>query len=134
MEYLNSTEQLIQMTLEWQRTARHSLKTFEITYPNFRVLRALKHDGNKLSQKELAEVLQMDSMSLSTMLRNLERMRLIIRNESISDTRKKIIQLTPLGYERISLAEQFLEHEAKLFFESFNIFGLQLIDILNKTY
>lgn len=134
MEYLNSTEQLIQMTLEWQRTARHSLKTFEITYPNFRVLRALKYDGNKLSQKELAEVLQMDSMSLSTMLRNLERMRLIIRNESISDTRKKIIQLTPLGYERISLAEQFLEHEAKLFFESFNIFGLQLIDILNKTY
>ncbi len=82
---------------------RPLLEPLGLTHPQYLVMLALWDHakggpgGNPLSVKEIATLLQMDSATLSPMLKRLESQGLITRTRSAADERTTHIALTPQG-------------------------------------
>jgi len=82
---------------------RPLLEPLGLTHPQYLVMLALwdnaktKPGGNPLLVKDIATLLQMDSATLSPMLKRLESQGLITRTRSAADERTTHIALTPRG-------------------------------------
>ena len=80
---------------------RPLLEPLGLTHPQYLVMLALwdnaKADGEPLSVKDIAALLQMDSASLSPMLKRLQAQGLITRSRSAVDERTTHIELSPNG-------------------------------------
>jgi DNA-binding MarR family transcriptional regulator len=80
---------------------RPLLEPLGLTHPQYLVLLTLwdnaKSGGEALSVKEIAGLLQMDSATLSPMLKRLQAQGLITRSRSATDERTTRVQLTPKG-------------------------------------
>ena len=80
---------------------RPLLEPLGLTHPQYLVMLALwdnvKSGGKPLSVKEIAALLQMDSATLSPMLKRLQSQHLITRTRSAADERTTLIELTPQG-------------------------------------
>lgn len=80
---------------------RPLLEPLGVTHPQYLVLLALwdneKADGEPLSVKGIAALLQMDSATLSPMLKRLQAQGLISRERSAADERTTHIELTAKG-------------------------------------
>ena len=89
---------------------RPLLEPLGLTHPQYLVMLALwdnaKGAGEPLSVKDIAWLLQMDSATLSPMLKRLQAQGLITRERSESDERTTHVELTPKGR---SLRRQALE-------------------------
>jgi len=89
---------------------RPLLEPLGLTHPQYLVMLALwdnaKGAGEPLSVKDIARLLQMDSATLSPMLKRLQAQGLITRERSESDERTTHVELTPKGR---SLRRQALE-------------------------
>ncbi|ULG70902.1 MarR family winged helix-turn-helix transcriptional regulator [Macrococcus brunensis] len=108
---------------EWTTLSRKILKSYDITYPQFRVLNGmheLQASGKRMTQSMVSEHTGIDVMTLSTIIRNLENRRLIRRQESRSDTRAKNVYLTTIGLSFIEEMEPIIEQAADSFFEEFS--------------
>src|SRR3981189_233194 len=72
-----------------------------LTHPQYLVMLALwdnaKANGDPLSVKDIAGLLQMDSATLSPMLKRLQAVGLINRSRSAADERTTHVELTPTG-------------------------------------
>ena len=81
------------------------LETLALTHPQYLVMLALwdhhrgDNDGRPLSVKEIATSLQLDSATLSPMLKRLEALGLITRTRSASDERATDVELTKAGLQ-----------------------------------
>lgn len=75
----------------------------DLTYEMLQVLAVLWRNG-KMNQQDIADNIQKNKASLTSLLDNLERRGLVMRSEDLSDRRNKIISLTPLG---VDYKEQF---------------------------
>jgi DNA-binding MarR family transcriptional regulator len=80
---------------------RPLLEPLGLTHPQYLVMLALwdnsKADGEALSVKDIAALLQMDSATLSPMLKRLQAQGLITRSRSAVDERTTHIELSPNG-------------------------------------
>ena len=84
---------------------RPLLEPLGLTHPQYLVMLALwdnakaagKPDGKQLSVKDIAASLQLDSATLSPMLKRLAAQGLITRTRSAADERTTHIELTPRG-------------------------------------
>lgn len=80
---------------------RPLLEPLGLTHPQYLVMLALwdnaKAGGNPLSVKEIATLLQMDSATLSPMLKRLQAQELITRTRNAADERSTHVELTTQG-------------------------------------
>lgn len=87
---------------------RPLLEPLGLTHPQYLVMLALwdnlKSDGKPLSVKEIAALLQLDSATLSPMLKRLQAQELITRTRNAADERTTHIELTAQGRDLRRLA------------------------------
>jgi MarR family transcriptional regulator, organic hydroperoxide resistance regulator len=80
---------------------RPLLDPLGLTHPQYLVMLALwdnaKSGGEPLSVKDIAALLQMDSATLSPMLKRLQAQGLITRTRSMADERTTHVELSPKG-------------------------------------
>lgn len=89
---------------------RPLLEPLGLTHPQYLVMLALwdhrKSEGSPLSVKQIATTLQLDSATLSPMLKRLEALELITRSRSVTDERATDVDLTEKG---VALRERALD-------------------------
>lgn len=91
----------------WQRVLHRCIEDLNITVPQLELLGAivaLQADNIETTQVALSQETGIDPMTTSTILRNLQKKKLISRKESKTDTRARIVELTDEGCEIISEA------------------------------
>lgn len=79
----------------------------DLTVEMLQVLDCLWQQDNQ-SQQELADKLMKDKVSMTYLINNLSKRQLVIRGDSSTDKRVKLIQLTPMGMDMEVLAQNIL--------------------------
>ncbi len=114
---------LWQVTHLWQRQVELSLSELDITHLQFVMLAGigwLTRDGDLIAQVQLAEFCKINVMQISQVAQKLEVKQLIKRSIHPSDTRAKVLTLTPMGETVLSQAIPLIEHLDAVFFETCN--------------
>ncbi|EUJ40490.1 MarR family winged helix-turn-helix transcriptional regulator [Brochothrix campestris] len=78
---------------QFDQLYRPLLERFELTYPQYLVLLVLWEE-NQLSVTQIGERVQLNSGTLSPMLKRMEASQLVLRQRSQTDERKVVIVLT----------------------------------------
>ena len=73
----------------------------DITYEMVKVL-ILLSDNKYMNQQQIADLTFKNKASLTSLLNNMEKRHLVVRNEDNADRRNKIITLTPKGKDLFS--------------------------------
>lgn len=130
---------LWQVTNLWQREIKKALEPFDLTHSQF-VLMASIH-WLTLQEQQVTQILlsghtKIDPMTTSTVLRTLQTKGLLQRQEHLTDTRAKIVELTEYGKEIIKLAVKTVEAFDKTFFSTLGnnttVFNEQLLTLLEQ--
>ena len=96
---------LWQTTMTWQKLIRKALDQFDITHPQFVIMATILwfQEQKKVStQIMIARQSNLDKMTVSTAIRTLVSLGYLTRAEHETDTRAKIVQLTPTGKRLIA--------------------------------
>lgn len=118
-----------------QRIIKNEFSQLAITYPQFLVLDALsklQNHKNEVKQIDLAEFTGMDVMTVSTILRNLEKQSLISRTNSKKDTRAKAISLTIDGSQKVQSGQQLIKQIDCKFFSVLDEYTTMFLTFLNQ--
>jgi DNA-binding MarR family transcriptional regulator len=75
---------------------RAVLAPWKLTYPQYLVLAVLWHDGEQ-TIRSLGEAMQLDSGTLSPLVRRLEQAGFVTKERSTDDERVVTVRLTPAG-------------------------------------
>ena len=89
-----------QLTMLWQRKQKRVLDPLDLTHTQFALLCALawlSRESDQVTQVDIANQGNADTMMVSKVLRTLEDKKFITRHEHPTDTRAKTIKLTPDG-------------------------------------
>lgn len=84
----------------WIKSKKHILDEFNLTLSQYEVLSAINYLGNyqkEIIQIDLSEKTGIDPMTISTILRNLEKNHLIARLRGTINTRVVYVKLTQKG-------------------------------------
>ncbi|WP_283214683.1 MarR family winged helix-turn-helix transcriptional regulator [Paenibacillus sp. HWE-109] len=117
------------------RMYRPFLEDLGITYPQYLVLLVL-WDQKESTVKELSEKLDLDSGTLTPMLKRMEAQQLVQRQRSVQDERVVNIQITEAGlalYEKALCIPQTLLSSSGLSPEEIFNFNEQLKNIINSV-
>ncbi|GAA5645968.1 MarR family transcriptional regulator [Vibrio proteolyticus] len=98
-------EQLARVSRLWKMVADRELAPLNLTYPRWTVLWKLYRMGDHISQKHLAEGLEIELASLMRTLKLLEEQSLITRHCCDHDKRARIVSLTDEGKVLITQLE-----------------------------
>ncbi|CAD5902075.1 MAG: MarR family winged helix-turn-helix transcriptional regulator [Carnobacterium maltaromaticum] len=122
----------------WHKLIKDELKTVNLTHPQFTVLASLGYlsrTNTEISQVDISKQADIDAMTVSTIIRNLEKAKLLFRQESSVDTRAKSIMLTEEGRIVLSKALPLVEEIDDAFFSNletekqcFNVLLLKLVE------
>ena len=122
----------------WHKQIKDSLKEIQLTHPQFVVLASLGYlsqQDQEVNQVAISKKSDIDVMTISTIIRNLEKSGLISRKNSLVDTRAKAIVLTAAGQEKLTEALPIVEKIDRDFFgeagtdvETLNRLLLQLVE------
>lgn len=109
----------------------------DLTFEMLQVLKSL-WDKENVNQQELANITQKDKASLTYLLDNLSKRKLVIRTEDQNDRRNKLISLTKKGNELRKVMEPTLDEMyavagKDLDKESLSI-GIKLFQKINKNF
>lgn len=132
------------ITKYWQRGKSKLLDEYGLTGPQLELMGAICHMSRlkiEATQILLSQETEIDPMTTSTVLRNLQKKGLINRRESTTDTRARIVELTEEGFELfIKAVSKVKESQDELFRNiDVNVLKTQLqsllkeMDRLNKT-
>ena len=92
----------------WRTEAAEVLRPHGLTVPQFLVLmelyRRARHEGESLTQAEVAARLGIDANTTSQIVRGLERRAILGRRQHPSDARARALELTPGGLELARVA------------------------------
>lgn len=130
---------LWQVTNLWQREIKKALEPFDLTHSQF-VLMASIH-WLTLNKQDVTQILlsahtKIDPMTTSTVLRTLQTKGLLQRQEHLTDTRAKTVELTENGKKIIKQAVKVVETFDKTFFATLGNktqpFNDQLLTILKQ--
>jgi len=94
---LSLAEQIARMHRLWRTVADLELAPLGLTHPRWTALWKLSRMGNHVSQKTLAEALEIELASLMRTLGQLEEQGLIERHCCSQDKRARIVCVTPAG-------------------------------------
>ncbi|MDO4781906.1 MAG: MarR family transcriptional regulator [Capnocytophaga felis] len=114
---------LLQVTNLWQREIKKILQPFGLTHPQFMILASIYWFSLKkeeATQVSLSNFTQIDPMTTSQIVRNLEKKTFIIRKKHKTDTRAKVVEITNKGEESIKKAIFEVEEFDKHFFAKLN--------------
>ena len=122
----------------WHKQIKDQLKEVGLTHPQFIVLSSigfLSMQNDEVNQVDVSKTSDIDVMTVSTIVRNLEKSSLVMRESSKIDTRAKSIVLTKIGQKKLAEALPIVEKVDHDFFDSlgkhredFNHLLLQLIE------
>ncbi|EPT8450325.1 transcriptional regulator SlyA [Vibrio fluvialis] len=94
---LTLAEKLARVSRLWKMVADRELAPLGLTHPRWTALWKLQRLGDNISQKQLAEALEIELASLMRTLNQLEEQSLITRHCCASDKRARIVSLTEQG-------------------------------------
>ncbi|HEX8548457.1 MAG TPA: MarR family transcriptional regulator [Cytophagaceae bacterium] len=127
-----------QLTLLWQRKQKKVLDPLDLTLTQFILLAStawLTNQSQNVTQVDIANLNNFDRMMVSKVLRTLQTKKLITRQEHGTDTRAKIVTLTPNGKKLLQAALTKVEQSDIHFFSTIgknlanlNGYMLQLIE------
>lgn len=123
----------------WQRKIKESLNKIGITHTQFVILatiQELSEKGLTATQKEISDFSSIDAMTVSSVLRLLEKNSFIERKPHPKDTRANEILITKKGVETIHTAIPAVENTDNNFFfndAEKNEFFLELLTELKKN-
>lgn len=118
----------------WHKKIKTELAEIGITHPQFVVLASLgylEQSKNEIKQIEISKKSDIDVMTVSTILKNLEKQQLIQRSHSKIDTRAKVVMLTSIGRSKLNKALKIVEQIDKLFFSKLGANEEQFNALLN---
>lgn len=118
---------LWQVSHLWQRRVEAALVELNITHLQFVLLAGigwLTREGNLVTQVQLAEFCKIDVMQTSQVARKLAVKKLVKRAAHPSDTRAKVLTLTPIGEITLHQALPIIERLDAEFFGSGNSVAL----------
>ena len=127
----------------WQRGKHRLLDEFGLTSPQFELLGAIYHlskDEAEVTQIVLSQETDIDPMTTSTVLRNLQKKGLISRRESRTDTRARVVELTEAGNKLFEKAITKVKDSQNMLYKNIDVQVLknhleallQEMDKLNK--
>lgn len=96
----------------WHRQVKEALKGIGLTHPQYVVLASLGYlaqTSDKVNQVDIARNSSIDVMTVSTILRNLERDGLVTRKTSPDDQRAKTVRMTRSGRSSLKRALPLVE-------------------------
>jgi DNA-binding MarR family transcriptional regulator len=97
---------------KWHTIIKTELRKTGITHPQFvllTVLNYLSQSEDFISQVSIANMADMDVMSVSQIVRGLEAKGYLTRTDNPKDTRANAVQLTPKGQKTIKIALPIVE-------------------------
>lgn len=103
----------------WHKAIKEKLKTLNLTHPQFVVLASLGYlsqTSEEVNQVAISKQSDIDVMTISTIIKNLEKVNLVLRQHSKKDTRAKVVQLTEMGQELLNKALPLVEEIDANFF------------------
>lgn len=103
----------------WHRQIKTALAKIGLTHPQFVVIASLGYLAQfdqEITQVNIAGTSDIDVMTVSTIIKNLEKKQLVKRTASIKDTRAKSVQLTTEGAEIMIKAMEIVEEIDQQFF------------------
>lgn len=124
----------------WQRGKHRALDEFGLTGPQMEILGAIYHftkSGKSVTQIMLSQETDVDPMTTSTILRNLQKKGYVNRRESQTDTRARIVEITDSGIEAFAKAIDKVKDSQKILFKNIDTIALRtqlqiLLNELNK--
>ena len=105
----------------WSASAKRALRGVGITHPQFTVMTVvsyLSRSGETVSQAETASMSGIDPMTVSGIVRNLEKRGLVTRERSSVDSRAWDVQLTSAGQFKLDEAFPLVEAANTEFFST----------------
>jgi DNA-binding MarR family transcriptional regulator len=103
----------------WNRQIKVGLSSVDITHPQFVVLASigyLSQQLNEVNQVDVAKHSDMDVMTVSTIIKNLEKKEIILRKTSAQDTRAKSVLITKKGIDILNKSIKIVEEIDETFF------------------
>lgn len=124
----------------WQRGKHRILDEYGITVSQMEVMGAIykrKNDQNEVTQILLSQDTDIDPMTVSTIIRNLQKKGLITRKESETDTRARVVELTKAGNDLLEKAVKKVKREHEHLYRNIDTKTLRtqlciLLDELNE--
>jgi DNA-binding MarR family transcriptional regulator len=104
---------------KWHTTIRNELRNVGITHPQFVVMSVvgfLSQSDEFVTQANVARMADMDVMSVSQIIRGLEKKGFLTRTANPKDTRANAVRLSERGYEAIRRALPVVEKIDEDFF------------------
>jgi DNA-binding MarR family transcriptional regulator len=114
---------LWQVSHLWQRRVEAAFADLDLTHLQFVLLAGigwLTRKGDLVTQVRLAEFCGIDVMQISQVVRKLEVKKLVTRSTHPSDTRAKVLLLTPVGEVTLQQAIPIIEQLDAEFFKFCN--------------
>ncbi len=105
LKEISLAEQFARVSRLWKMVADRELAPLGLTHPRWTALWKLQRLGDNVSQKKLAEALEIELPSLMRTLAQLEEQELVTRHCCESDKRARIVGLTPEGKELLKQME-----------------------------
>lgn len=105
----------------WQRGKHKILDEYGITVPQMEVMGAIlkrRKEQGEVTQIILSQDTDIDPMTISTIIRNLQKKGLISRKESETDTRARVVELTDIGYNLLQKAIKKVKKDHEYLFRN----------------
>lgn len=115
--------QFIKVYNLWSRSIKTALIELDLTHPQFVVLASLgylKQFNDEVTQIMVSKNSNIDAVTVSQIIRNLEKKKLIERKSAAFDTRAKTLSITEKGHEKLSQALHIVESIDEVFFGQLN--------------
>ena len=125
----------------WQRGKHKVLDEYGVTASQLEVMGAIygcSEEHKEITQVVLSQETNIDPMTISTILRNLQKKSLVERTESLTDTRARVVKFTNEGEELFVKALTRVKEEQEILFKDIDQNALKkqlciLLDILTKN-
>ncbi|KIS43346.1 MarR family winged helix-turn-helix transcriptional regulator [Kosakonia radicincitans] len=118
----------------WQREQRNALQHLGLTHTQFVVLAVASwfEEKEALTQVRLSQLTGSDTMTISQVVRALEKSGYLARIPHQKDTRSKVIRVTAAGRELAEQAVQVVEATDRKFFMPLEDNGQSLVTLFRK--
>ena len=125
---------------KWESNLKRVLKSVDLTLPQFIVLTSLLFLSNReeyVTQVDIARFTGMDVMTVSQIVRLLEKKDYISRDQHPKDSRAKLVSVTKFGAEKVNHALPLVEGVDEEFFEKLSndreVFNRFLVELEDKN-
>ena len=119
----------------WQRKIKENLNKINLTHTQFVILATIQELSERyeiITQKEISDFSSVDTMTVSSVLRLLEKKKFLTRTPHPTDTRANKIKMTSEGEKMIHIAIPVVEAVDDEFFFDDDKKNMKFIELLKK--